>query len=144
MAKVTDTVVGQVERVRKFIDTARAKYKRAYEKALEQSRIGELGSELGKVADDIAPVIRSEVSKKIDVAQKWLDTVNQSLAEKALPEDRKKDVTSIKLKEKSQASSKAATGRKATAKKKATSKSSKTSTRKAKAVKKATNKKAGN
>lgn len=95
---VKESVAGQVDKARGFVERLRQRYLKAYASAVEEgsSRL----SDLTRLSDKLAPSLRDAVNERIEDLQKRLDELNRSLADKAVPRDRKAKVDRMALSEK--------------------------------------------
>lgn len=85
---VKESVGGQIEKAKEFADKLQKVYRDAYQKALEATSdrvdgLKKMGEKIGSES------IRGVVSDKVNAAHTMVDSVNQSLAEKAIPKSRK-------------------------------------------------------
>ncbi|WP_097460219.1 hypothetical protein [Mangrovitalea sediminis] len=93
-----ETVSGQVDRAKVFVDRLRARYIDAYARALELS--GDRLDDLARLSETLGPSVRDAVDARIEGLRQHLDELNRSLADKAVPLDRKAKVDRMALNEK--------------------------------------------
>jgi len=83
------------DRLESFVAHVRRVYEQAYAKALETGR--ERVQELVRVKDGIGPKVSAVVQDTIGSAEHLLDSLNQELAQKAVPDFRKGTVMKDRL-----------------------------------------------
>ncbi|MBU6952177.1 hypothetical protein [Hahella sp. HN01] len=92
---VTTMFQDHVQKTKSFVDRVKDVYSRAYDKALQTGKGGLAG------ATRISAALEPKVRQSIDSAHHFFDGINQSLADKAIPECRRSNVESARLEEKS-------------------------------------------
>lgn len=93
-----ETVNGQFDRAKGFVDRLRARYIDAYVRALELSN--ERLDDLTRLSGTLGPSFRDAVETRIEGLRRHIDDLNRALAEKAIPLDRKARVGRMALNEK--------------------------------------------